>query len=211
MTLRERAFDLTSGDLRLEAALREGDGEFAAVVLHPHPRYGGDMHNHVVTALCGVFAGLGATTLRFNTRGAGRSDGDFDNGRGERDDAIASAAALRQFRPGAKLILAGYSFGAAIAAAAADAIEPALLLLVSPPMPGLPPLVASMPTLLVTGEYDQIAPPWAVEAAAAAAAARVIVIPGAGHGWWPGVEQLTDAVRAFVATSLELSAREPAG
>jgi pimeloyl-ACP methyl ester carboxylesterase len=66
--------------------------------------------------------------------------------------------------------------------------------------------------LLVTGEYDQIAPPAAVEAAARTAGASAVVIPGADHGWWPGVDALSEAVRAFAAGSLQQpSSPKPAG
>jgi pimeloyl-ACP methyl ester carboxylesterase len=77
-----------------------------------------DTVHAVAMELCLVLNATGATTLRFNFRGAGRSEGSFDGGRGERGDAMAAAAFLRQRQPAAHLIVAGSSFGAMIAAAA---------------------------------------------------------------------------------------------
>ena len=114
---------IPSGGRSLEAAIHDGDGALAVLVLHPHPQYGGDMDNHVVTAICGAMATRGATTIRFNFRGAGRSQGTYDNGRGEADDARAALKTLREAAPGAKILLAGYSFGAMIAAGVAAGAE----------------------------------------------------------------------------------------
>ena len=105
----------------------------AALVLHPHPQYGGDMHNHVVEALSSLCA-RDATTLRFNFRGAGRSSGAYAGGRGEVDDARAALAELRRAAPDAPVALAGYSFGAQIAAVLAADEPVEALLLVSPPL-----------------------------------------------------------------------------
>lgn len=111
----ERPFPFESDGLQLEGMLHEGNSRFAAVVLHPHPLYGGDMDNHVVLALRAALADAGATTLRFNFRGAGRSQGDYDHGRGEAGDARAAIRELRQLRPGCRMLLIGYSFGAQVA------------------------------------------------------------------------------------------------
>ena len=130
----ERAFTIESDGLLLEGALREGGSDLLALVLHPHPQYGGDMHNHVVTAVCGALAESGATTLRFNFRGTGRNEGAFDSGRGEANDARAAVDALRALRPDGRLLLAGYSFGAMIAATVATDVRPDALVLISPPL-----------------------------------------------------------------------------
>lgn len=199
----ERAFTIESDGLRLEGALREGDGDLLALVLHPHPQYGGDMHNHVVTAVCGALAESGATTLRFNFRGTGRSEGAFDSGRGEADNARAAVAAMRALRPDARLLLAGYSFGAMIAAAVATDVRADALVLISPPLGMMPtPQIApNLRTLLITGEDDQIAPPDALRALDAPNR-TIVVAPGVDHGWWPGLDELTAAVTAFSAAAL---------
>src|SRR5205823_9505021 len=132
---RTRAVDFQSDGLRLEGALRPRPyARLAAVVLHPHPLYGGDMDNHVVTSLCAALNTLGVTTLRFNFRGAGASEGAHDNGRGEVDDALAAVSFVRDASPGIPLVLVGYSFGAMVAASSATRANVAALVLVSPPV-----------------------------------------------------------------------------
>jgi len=197
--LRERAIELTSGGLTLEGALHEGDGSLAAVMLHPHPQYGGDMHNHVVLGVCGAFAERHASTLRFNFRGTGRSQGGFDGGRGETDDARAALARMRALQPGVRTVLAGYSFGAVVAARAAQQEDLAGLVLISPPaaMMALPVLCAEVRTLLITGERDAIAPPASLEGYASEAH-RVVSVPDVDHGWWPGLDRLAAEVDAFI-------------
>lgn len=201
--LEERRLTVVSGDLNLEAALHDGDGGLAAVVLHPHPQYGGDMDNHVVTAIVGVLAGRGASTLRFNFRGTGRSGGSYDGGRGEADDARAAVAAAREAAPGAALLLAGYSFGAMIAAAIAHDVAPAALLLVSPPvgMGALPPIDAETPALVIAGDRDEIAPAPAVRGLAGGKC-RAVVVEGVDHGWWSGLDSLVHEIDTFVDSLL---------
>jgi alpha/beta superfamily hydrolase len=194
----ERAFTIESDGLRLEGALHEGDGDLLAVVLHPHPQYGGDMHNHVVTAVCGALAEGIATTLRFNFRGTGRSEGVFDSDRGGGDDARAAIDALRVLHPDAPLLLAGYSFGAMIAAAVAPDVRPDALVLISLPlgMMPTPSIEPELRTLLITGADDQTAPPDALRALDAPNR-TIVIVPGVDHGWWPGLDDLTRAVEAF--------------
>jgi len=69
------------------------------VILHPHPLYGGTMHNKVVSTLARAFLELGLHTLRFNFRGTGASEGSFDHGEGESADLMAVLAWLRVHRP----------------------------------------------------------------------------------------------------------------
>jgi hypothetical protein len=206
----ERSVTIESDGLRLEGALREGKGEFAALVLHPHPQYGGDMHNHVVMAVCAALAALGASTLRFNFRGAGRSEGSYDSGRGESSDARAAAAFLREHSPAAALLLVGYSFGAMIAAMVADQVKPDALVLVSPAvaMMALPRFDPSMRTLVVAGDRDQVAPVSSIRALEAPNR-TIVVAQGVDHGWWPGIDALVDAITAFVAVPLSPPAPSP--
>ena len=85
---------------------------FAAVVCHPHPLYGGTMHNKVVFRVARALHGLGLPVLRFNFRGTGMSAGEHDFGRGEADDVRAALDYLAEQFPGRPLLLAGFSFGA---------------------------------------------------------------------------------------------------
>jgi alpha/beta superfamily hydrolase len=103
---------------KLEAALRAADAPRAAVVLaHPHPLYGGTMHNPVVFHADRELNRAGMATLRFNFRGIEGSDGFHDDGRGEIGDVAAAADWLAARTPHAPLLLVGYSFGSRCAVA----------------------------------------------------------------------------------------------
>lgn len=102
---------------RLEGRLNPGLHPRApiAMILHPHPQSGGTMNNAIVQALYKVFLRRGFATLRFNFRGVGKSQGEFDNGVGELSDAAAAMDWLQNMYPEAKYSwVAGYSFGALI-------------------------------------------------------------------------------------------------
>ncbi|HJQ99668.1 MAG TPA: alpha/beta fold hydrolase [Candidatus Polarisedimenticolaceae bacterium] len=97
---------------RLEAAARAAERPRGAVVLaHPHPLYGGTMHNPVIFHADRELNRAGFTTLRFNFRGVGRSEGKHDDARGEVGDVGAAASWIEKAVPGVPLILVGYSFG----------------------------------------------------------------------------------------------------
>ncbi|GHA42073.1 alpha/beta hydrolase [Amylibacter ulvae] len=84
-----------------------------AIVLHPHPQFGGTMNNKVVYNLHYAFYNMGFTVLRFNFRGVGRSQGEYDQGVGELSDAAAALDFLQAKNPNAKHCwVAGFSFGA---------------------------------------------------------------------------------------------------
>jgi|SRR5215469_4520462 len=103
---------------RLEAILwtptRAGVPLLAAVVCHPHPLFGGTMHNKVVYNAAKTLDALGIPTLRFNFRGTGLSAGEHDKGRGEQDDARAALDFLATRFPGVSLLVAGFSFGSVV-------------------------------------------------------------------------------------------------
>jgi alpha/beta superfamily hydrolase len=122
----------------LEGLLQErDDGVHALVALacHPHPLYGGTLHNKVVHRVAGVLHDLGAAVLRFNFRGVGKSAGTFGGGEGELEDARAALDVLRARHSGARSWVAGFSFGSWIAARLAAA-DPGVerLVLVAPPV-----------------------------------------------------------------------------
>ena len=110
------------------------DGEIlgAAVVCHPHPQHGGTMHNKVAHTLARAFVRSGFAVLRFNFRGTEGSEGEFDHGAGELDDALAAMQWIQDQQPDVPLWLAGFSFGAAIAVRAAVAMPVAGLISVAP-------------------------------------------------------------------------------
>ena len=112
---RVRSFFIQGPAGRLEALLNEGasDATHAAVICHPHPLYGGAMHNRVVFHAAKALGGLGLPVLRFNFRGVGLSAGEHDSGRGEVEDVRAALEWLYgEFR--LPIVFAGFSFGAAI-------------------------------------------------------------------------------------------------
>ncbi len=86
--------------------------DLVALACHPHPLYGGTLHNKVVHHTARALQELGLAVLRFNFRGAGASQGDHDQGRGEAHDVRAALAWLAEQTPGAQVVLAGFSFGA---------------------------------------------------------------------------------------------------
>ncbi len=110
---------IITGEERLEGVLREGAGKGGVVICHPHPLYGGSMWNNVVDALETGFFQAGFSTLKFDFRGVGASTGRYDEGAGEMRDAAAACRYLEEHTGGGeRLVLAGYSFGAWVAARA---------------------------------------------------------------------------------------------
>ena len=110
-----RTFFIPGPAGRLEAMLwtvRETDPELVALACHPHPLFGGTMHNKVVYQAAKALHHSRIPVLRFNCRGAGLSEGEHDKGRGEQDDVRAALAYLAEHFPGKPILLAGFSFGA---------------------------------------------------------------------------------------------------
>ncbi|MBD3671497.1 MAG: alpha/beta fold hydrolase [Gammaproteobacteria bacterium] len=141
-------------------------GDRISVVCHPHPLYGGSMGNKVVHMVAAAFKELGVATLRFNFRGVGDSEGQYDEGRGESDDLIRIAEQVRERHPGSPLWLAGFSFGAYVALRACGDVVPERLLLVAPPVSlydfsVLPPI--EVPAMVIQGGQDEVIDPAAVE------------------------------------------------
>lgn len=103
---------------RLESLLEEpeqGEPVQAALVCHPHPQHGGTMHNKVVYRTARGLRRAGAVVLRFNYRGVNLSEGAYDHGEGELDDARVELAWLRARYPDLPFTIAGFSFGSRIA------------------------------------------------------------------------------------------------
>jgi uncharacterized protein len=113
-----------ASDGALEAILREHGRAAGAVICHPHPQFGGSMHNNVVEAIEEGFVLSGFSTLRFNFRGVGYSEGVYDEGNGETEDVVAACTFMRNLiGHEGRLVLAGYSFGAWVASKAAGHIQ----------------------------------------------------------------------------------------
>ncbi|MBU2764158.1 MULTISPECIES: alpha/beta hydrolase [Acidithiobacillus] len=136
-----------------------------AVILHPHPLYGGTLNNKVVHYLSRSCNRLGIPSLRFNFRGVGESGGHYDDGRGETDDCLAVLDWVAQRRPGFSIWLAGFSFGAYVAYRAARDPRVRQLITVAPPVnlfdfTGLPE--PQCPWMVIQGESDELVPADAV-------------------------------------------------
>ncbi len=209
----ESRVTIPSGDITLEGALHvpEGEGPFPAVVVcHPHPQYGGDMHSNVVMAVVAGAVGRGIAALRFNFRGVGRSGGAHDGGNREQDDvraALAHAAALPGIDP-ARVALAGYSFGAWMAAAAVGPAPPALVLVALPLGAGrdsAPALAAyPHPILLVAGDSDHVCAASALRALGESLGdrAETEIVPGTDHFWAGHERALSTLVGDFLTRAL---------
>jgi hypothetical protein len=195
-----------SGELSLEGVLHlpESTPAAGAVVCHPHPQYGGDMDNNVVVAICEVLVDSGVAALRFNFRGAGGSDGAFEGGAGEQEDVRAALVHLRE-QPEvdeARIALAGYSFGAIVAAEVASG-ELRALALVSPPVSVSDLRVAwGCPAFVIAGDRDTIAPAERLRVVAEAPGVELRIVPGADHGWWDYEREVSQAVAEFLSKHL---------
>lgn len=199
----------TSDGLALEGILHlpASSPSPAVAVCHPHPLYGGDMHNNVVVALCRAAVGRGIAALRFNFRGVGRSQGSFADGVGERADAAAALAHLRQLPEidDDRVGIVGYSFGAAVALLAADERVRAVVAVSTATIAvGLSDIAVRCPALLVVGEQDQVAPPSRLAGLGRAVGpqAELAVVPGADHFWWGVEDRLAGIVSDFLVRTL---------
>jgi len=195
----------------LEALLEEPAPEPSrfAVLCHPHPLYGGTMENKVVWTLARALEAEGIATLRFNFRGVGASAGRFAGGAGETDDARAVLSFGQARWPGARVVLAGFSFGAYVALRLAGEAAPERLITVAPPVGLAAPLerlsveglpVPACPWLIVQGDADEVVDGRAVVswARALSPAPSLRVLPGVGHYFHGALGTLREAVRDAV-------------
>lgn len=194
---------------RLEALLNLGapDAQYACLVCHPHPLFGGTMHNKVVFHAMKALNGFGFPVLRFNFRGVGSSAGEHDNGRGEVADTRVALDYLSE-RFSAPILFTGFSFGAAIGLRAAV------------PHPRVKALIAlgtpvsadgreysyallgesKQPKLLLSGGADQFASPAQLAEIfdKAAEPKRLVLIPGADHFFTGHLEEMRDTLAGWV-------------
>ena len=199
-----RPITFTSERLTLEGVLHQPTSTPfpATAVCHPHPLFGGDMNNSMVVAVCQALAETGIASLRFNYRGVGRSEGKYGDGLGERTDAVAALAYLRQLADVEqdKVGIIGYSFGATVALTAADERVAAATAISTPSFgQSVPDLAIRCPILLISGEQDEIAPAASLTTLARTIGpqCQVTVVPGADHFWWGYEEDLAELVAQF--------------
>lgn len=135
------------------------DATRAALICHPHPLYGGNMYDAVVACMCSAVAQLSISSLCFNFRGVGGSQGQHDYGKGEVEDVVFLSHWLREQSGIEAIYLGGYSFGAMIALRAADELDIPLqhLMLVAPPVQDSnAALAVACPVTVVAGTQDDI-------------------------------------------------------
>ena len=195
----ERIF-FEAGGLKIEGLLAESLSDRGVVISHPHPLYGGTMHNNVVKAVAHAYQEEGYSSLRFNFRGVEKSEGDFSNGMGEQEDVKGALKALGK----KKMDLAGYSFGAWVnALGLAKFGEAQRLIMVSPPVSVIDfSFLTYSPKirLVICGSRDEIAeykkvekmlPTWNDKA-------ELRVIQGADHFYSGNEEELADIIGDFL-------------
>lgn len=192
-----------SEDYEIEGLFNKRDQDKGVVVTHPHPLYGGDMYNLVVETIVHVYYQKGYSTLKFNFRGVGKSQGEYDNGVGEQKDVLAAIAFL--FEMGIKQIdLAGYSFGAWVNAHAIREDAPVQnIMMVSPPvgfMDFQPISVMSGLKLVIAGSRDDIAPVDIIRKTLSVwnPDARFEVIDGADHFYGGYLGQLESVLSSCI-------------
>jgi len=187
----------------IEGLLQErepGPPAFIALACHPHPSYGGTMHNKVVHRVASTLHALGGAVLRFNFRGVGASAGRFDQGMGELEDARAALTFLRARHPHVRCWVAGFSFGAWVASRLA-ASEPGVerVILVAPPVgtESFEALHASpVSKLVLQGTADTVCPIGLLEREflAWSEPRELIRVPGATHFFDKQLGALADAI-----------------
>ena len=191
---------------RIEGIIKEPAGPItrAAIVCHPHPLFGGTMHNKVVFRIARAFQDAGFVVLRFNFRGAGRSEGEHDNGVGEEEDLRAAIAFIEERYPGVEIWLAGFSFGSSVMlrAAACDERVRALVAVGVPvskyDFTGI--AQCHKPKLFVQGSLDEFGSPEDLERLFATLdePKELKIIQGADHFFEGHLTELQNAISSFV-------------
>jgi uncharacterized protein len=203
--MKEERVNFKSGELTLEGMTAYPDGagpHRAAAMCHPHPLYGGSMHNKVVEAALEALHARGFATIRFNFRGVGQSEGEFDNGHGEADDAAAAIRFLiaQKGVRGDGAVLAGYSFGAMVAMRAAASVkEVTAIVAVALPLGMIGPSALgaiAKPVVLLAGDQDSYCPANRLVALAErlGPSAQLKLIPGADHFFASRESEITAAL-----------------
>jgi uncharacterized protein len=214
-----RSLFLESPAGRLEALLNAGaeNATHAAVVCHPHPLFGGTLHNKVVFHTMKALNGFGFPVLRFNFRGTGLSHGEHDGGKGEVED-VRTALGWLDAEFHLPLVFAGFSFGAAVGlrAASSDARVKALIGVGVPAVPvaagAEEPRAYSFdflracakPKLFVSGARDQFAPRARLEELVASVPEpkKLVVIEGADHFFEGRLREMREAIERWVRETI---------
>lgn len=146
-------------ELVLEPPSDEYDAGILAVICHPHPLHGGTMFNKVVTTTARTLQKMGCVIVRFNYRGVGESEGEYGDAIGEVDDLLTVVAWAQEQHPNLTLWLAGFSFGAYVAAKGATVLNAKQLITIAPSVENmnyhaLPAI--TIPWLVIQGDEDTV-------------------------------------------------------
>lgn len=208
-----QSFFLTGSAGRLEALLNAGtaDAKFAAVVAHPHPLFGGTMHNKVVYHAAKALNSFGFPVLRFNFRGAGLSEGEHGHGKAEVEDVRAALDWVKaKFQ--LPLIFAGFSFGAStgLRASCPDA-DVRYLISLGTPIAAEGRVYAyrflsecTKPKLFVSGDHDQYGPVPDLRRLYETAAdpKKLVIVPNADHFFEGQLPVMRSAIETWLAEQL---------
>lgn len=166
VSLRETAVKIKGPAGQIESLIYSADNPHTvAIICHPHPLHEGTMQNKIVFTICRAFQQKGISTVRFNFRGVGESEGEYGDSMGEVDDLMAVNEFVDTQFPEASRYLAGFSFGAYIAAMGATQIPCLQLFSVAPAVTNQPYETLSTitcPWVVLQGEKDEVIPPQAV-------------------------------------------------
>jgi uncharacterized protein len=179
-----------AGTLEVAFNVPEGAVRGIALIAHPHPLQGGTLDNKVVQTLAKTFAGLGYAAVRFNFRGVGLSEGQFDDGIGETDDALAALAAAKLEFGELPVALAGFSFGSYVQTRVAHAITAERMVLIGPAVKRFPIEAVPPDTIVIHGEEDDVVALADVLAWARPQQLPIMVFPGCGHFFHGRLPQL---------------------
>jgi len=183
-----------AGALELAFNMPEAEPRGIALIAHPHPLQGGTLDNKVAQTLAKSFTALGYAAVRFNFRGAGKSEGSFDEGIGETDDALAALAYARGELGELPVALAGFSFGSYVQTRVAHELAAERMVLVGPAVNRFPLEKVPEDTIVIHGEEDDVVPLADVFAWARPQLLPVVVFPGCGHFFHGRLPQLQRTV-----------------
>ncbi len=175
-----------------------------AVLCHPHPLYGGEMRNNVVSALAEAFQQAGIATLRFNFRGVGRSGGEHGGGEAEVEDVKAAVTYLLSRQPVQTVVVVGYSFGSMVGlqAGAADSRVHKLIGVAFPLGFRDPSFLLSVtkPKLLISGDHDNYSPIPDLQSLLAQMPdpKALVTVNGADHFFWGQEGEVAKAAVEFL-------------
>lgn len=202
----EEQVRFSAGDVTLEGLLSAPSAvsDTGVVVCHPHPLYGGDMHNNVVSALVEGFQRAAIATLRFNFRGVGASTGRHDQGNAEQDDVKAAVGYLLSRQSFGTVAVAGYSFGSLVGLRA-GADDPRVHRLIGVALPIVSRDASFLegvtkPKLLISGDRDDYSPVAELRALAARCGEpkALRIIDGADHFFAGREAAVAEAAASFL-------------